>query len=99
MQATIGTSQPIVSESELNTIFYKIPELYHLHSTFLDALKRHLQKWDAKIGDHFKFMVRSITQVYFSVIYVLIKITSLMILILQLLCMSVSNLIENVLIF
>lgn len=57
IQATIVTSQPIVSEAELNTIFYKIPELYTLHSNFLEALKRHLQKWDTKIGDHFKMMV------------------------------------------
>lgn len=57
MQSTIGTSQPIVSEAELNTIFYKIPELYNLHANFLEALKRHLQKWDTKIGDQFKLMV------------------------------------------
>lgn len=60
IQATIGTSQPIVSESELNIIFYKIPELYNLHANFLDALKRHIQTWDTRIGEHFKMMVRII---------------------------------------
>lgn len=78
MQATIGTSQPIVSESELNTIFYKIPELYSLHSNFLEALKRHLQKWDAKIGEHFKLMVRNIMRVYYKVIYLTMKLMNLM---------------------
>lgn len=57
IQATIGTSQPIVSEAELNTIFYKIPELYNLHANFLESLKRHSQKWDSKIGESFKIMV------------------------------------------
>nr|CAH7760412.1 unnamed protein product [Callosobruchus chinensis] len=61
IQATVGTSQPIVSEAELNTIFYKIPELYSLHSNFLEALKRHLQKWDTKIGEHFKMMASNLS--------------------------------------
>ena len=59
-QATIGTSQPIVTEAELSTIFYKIPELYNLHANFLESLKRHSQKWDTRIGDSFKLMVRFI---------------------------------------
>ncbi|XP_030760725.1 active breakpoint cluster region-related protein-like [Sitophilus oryzae] len=61
IQATIGTSQPIVTETELNTIFYKIPELYSLHASFLDALKKHSQKWDTRIGDHFKHMASNIS--------------------------------------
>lgn len=56
IQATIGTSQPIVTESELKTIFYKIPELYSLHVNFLEGLKRYMQHWDTKIGDSFKTM-------------------------------------------
>lgn len=54
IQATIGTSQPIVTEVELKTIFYKIPELYSLHVNFLEGLKRYMQHWDTKIGDSFK---------------------------------------------
>ncbi|CAH1155600.1 unnamed protein product [Phaedon cochleariae] len=60
IQATIGTSQPIVSETELNTIFYKIPELYNLHASFLEALKKHIQKWDTRIGEHFKKMASNL---------------------------------------
>ncbi|CAH1185275.1 unnamed protein product [Phyllotreta striolata] len=61
IQATIGTSQPIVSEHELNIIFYKIPELYNLHANFLDALKRHIQTWDTRIGEHFKMMASNLS--------------------------------------
>ncbi|KAJ8969153.1 hypothetical protein NQ314_001894 [Rhamnusium bicolor] len=61
IQATIGTSQPIVSEAELNTIFYKIPELYNLHANFLEALKRHSHKWESKIGDSFKIMASNLS--------------------------------------
>ncbi|XP_056633946.1 active breakpoint cluster region-related protein [Diorhabda sublineata] len=61
IQATIGTSQPIVSESELNTIFYKIPELYNLHANFLEALKRHIQTWDTRIGEQFKIMATNLS--------------------------------------
>ncbi|KAJ8972782.1 hypothetical protein NQ317_009235 [Molorchus minor] len=61
IQATIGTSQPIVSEAELSTIFYKIPELYNLHANFLEALRRHSQKWDTKIGDSFKVMASNLS--------------------------------------
>ncbi|CAG9770578.1 unnamed protein product [Ceutorhynchus assimilis] len=61
IQATIGTSQPIVSEAESTTIFYKIPELYNLHANFLEALKRHSQKWDSRIGDSFKVMASNLS--------------------------------------
>lgn len=61
IQATIGTSQPIVNETEFNTIFYKIPELYNLHANFLESLKRHSQKWDTKIGDSFKIMASNLS--------------------------------------
>ncbi|ENN73158.1 hypothetical protein HUJ04_008948 [Dendroctonus ponderosae] len=60
IQATIGTSQPIVSEVEFNTIFHLIPELHRLHTEFLDQLKKHSQKWDNKIGDSFKMMAANL---------------------------------------
>ncbi|KAJ3661253.1 hypothetical protein Zmor_005657 [Zophobas morio] len=54
IQATLSTSQRIATETELNTIFYKIPELYTLHSNFLEDLKSHTEKCDNKIGECFK---------------------------------------------
>ncbi|KAL1518040.1 hypothetical protein ABEB36_001726 [Hypothenemus hampei] len=61
IQATIGTSQPIVSETEFHTIFYKIPELFNLHSSFLEKLKWHSQKWENRIGDSFKMMASNLS--------------------------------------
>ncbi|KAK9882673.1 hypothetical protein WA026_022724 [Henosepilachna vigintioctopunctata] len=61
IQSTLATSQPIVTETELRTIFYKIPELYALHVNFLEALQRHTQKWDSKIGESFKTMANNLT--------------------------------------
>lgn len=58
IHAAVTTSQPIATENEINTIFYKIPELYSLHSNFLETLKNHTEKSDnSKIGDCFKTMV------------------------------------------
>lgn len=56
-KATVQSSQPVLSDVEFQTIFYKIPELHILHSNFLENLKRHSTKWDTKIGDCFKNMV------------------------------------------
>lgn len=61
IQSTLGTSQPIVTETELRTIFYKIPELYTLHVNFLESLQRHTQRWDSKIGESFKTMANNLT--------------------------------------
>ncbi|XP_066156884.1 active breakpoint cluster region-related protein [Euwallacea fornicatus] len=61
IQSTIGTSQPIISETEFSTIFYKIPELHRLHSNFLEELKKHSLKWDTRIGDTFKLMATNLT--------------------------------------
>ncbi|EFA00987.1 active breakpoint cluster region-related protein [Tribolium castaneum] len=56
LQATLTTSQRIITETELNTIFYKIPELYGVHSSFLEVLKNHVEKNDnsGKTGECFK---------------------------------------------
>lgn len=56
IRATLTTSQPVISEEEFGTMFYKIPELHALHQTFLDGLRRKTEKWDNKtnIGEQFK---------------------------------------------
>ncbi|OAD58303.1 Active breakpoint cluster region-related protein [Eufriesea mexicana] len=48
IRATLTTSQPVISEDEFGTMFYKIPELHALHQTFLDGLRKKLEKWDSK---------------------------------------------------
>ncbi|XP_022919378.1 active breakpoint cluster region-related protein isoform X2 [Onthophagus taurus] len=53
--ATLNTSQPVLTEKELETIFFKIEQLHTIHSNFLDNLRRHSQKREnTKIGDCFK---------------------------------------------
>ncbi|XP_076755215.1 rho GTPase activating protein at 1A isoform X1 [Xylocopa sonorina] len=62
IRATLTTSQPVISEDEFGTMFYKIPELHALHQTFLDGLRNKLEKWDSKttIGEQFKVMASNI---------------------------------------
>ncbi|XP_050577952.1 active breakpoint cluster region-related protein isoform X2 [Bombus affinis] len=62
IRATLTTSQPVISEDEFGTMFYKIPELHALHQTFLDGLRKKLDKWDSKttIGEQFKIMASNI---------------------------------------
>ncbi|XP_060812731.1 active breakpoint cluster region-related protein isoform X2 [Bombus pascuorum] len=62
IRATLTTSQPVISEDEFGTMFYKIPELHALHQTFLDGLRKKLDKWDSKttIGEQFKVMASNI---------------------------------------
>ncbi|XP_071445756.1 active breakpoint cluster region-related protein [Hetaerina americana] len=62
IKATIGTSQPVISEEEFRTIFYKVPELHSLHSNFLDGLQSCMQHWDGcvSIGEHFCTMASNI---------------------------------------
>ncbi|XP_076232607.1 rho GTPase activating protein at 1A isoform X3 [Calliopsis andreniformis] len=62
IRATLTTSQPVISQDEFGTIFYKIPELHALHETFLDGLRKKLEKWDSKtaIGEQFKVMASNI---------------------------------------
>lgn len=62
IRATLTTSQPVISEDEFGTMFYKIPELHALHQTFLDGLRKKLDKWDSKttIGEQFKVRTKYI---------------------------------------
>lgn len=62
IRATLTTSQPVISEEEFGTMFYKIPELHALHKNFLDGLRKKTEKWDYKttIGEQFKIMASNI---------------------------------------
>lgn len=39
MRATLTTSRPVISENEFQTMFFKIGDLYEVHSAFLTSLK------------------------------------------------------------
>ncbi|XP_043485690.1 active breakpoint cluster region-related protein [Polistes fuscatus] len=62
IRATLTTSQPVISEEEFGTMFYKIPELHKLHQNFIDELRKKTEKWDFKttIGEQFKIMASNI---------------------------------------
>ncbi|XP_065334230.1 active breakpoint cluster region-related protein [Cloeon dipterum] len=64
VKATLGTSQPVISQSDFNTIFFKVPELYNMHRKFLDGLKRSYES-DSEIpcvGEHFKSLALQINE-------------------------------------
>ncbi|XP_017096185.2 active breakpoint cluster region-related protein isoform X2 [Drosophila bipectinata] len=58
IHATLNTSQPVIKEEEENTIFFKIDELYELHTAFLADLKTIVshEGGDVLIGEPFKRM-------------------------------------------
>ncbi|XP_063364398.1 active breakpoint cluster region-related protein [Cydia amplana] len=62
IKATLSTSQPVITEEEFNTIFYKISELHELHKNFLEGLKAAVASWEEplSVGSHFKKMAENI---------------------------------------
>ncbi|XP_017030515.1 active breakpoint cluster region-related protein isoform X3 [Drosophila kikkawai] len=56
IHATLNTSQPVIKEEEENTIFFKIDELYELHTGFLNDLKTIVshEGGDVLIGEPFR---------------------------------------------
>lgn len=59
IRATLNSSQPVITEEEFNTIFYKISDLHELHKGFLEGLKTAIASWDEPlaVGGYFKKMV------------------------------------------
>ena len=60
LKAAATTSQPVLSAAQIETIFYKVPELYEIHREFYDALLPRVQQWShhQKVGDLFQKLVR-----------------------------------------
>lgn len=56
LKATLATSKPVLSTDEFNIIFYKIPELFAIHQTFLAGLQSKGSK--TSVGKHFENLVR-----------------------------------------
>ena len=59
LRATIGTSQPVMSAQDFDTLFFRVPELHELHSNFYQELKPRLDDWnaDTAVGIMFKRLV------------------------------------------
>ncbi|KAJ7997101.1 hypothetical protein DPEC_G00225420 [Dallia pectoralis] len=49
LKATASSSQPVLTIQQVNTIFYKIQDIFEIHKEFYDALLPHVQQWDEKV--------------------------------------------------
>uniref|UniRef100_H3DQD8 BCR activator of RhoGEF and GTPase n=1 Tax=Tetraodon nigroviridis TaxID=99883 RepID=H3DQD8_TETNG len=56
LKAAATTSQPVLTVAQIETIFYKVPELYEVHRDFYDGLLPRVQQWShhQKVGDLFQ---------------------------------------------
>uniref|UniRef100_A0A3P9D496 Si:dkey-33c9.6 n=1 Tax=Maylandia zebra TaxID=106582 RepID=A0A3P9D496_9CICH len=46
LRASAGTSQPVLSSQQVQTVFYQVPELRDVHQTFYSGLKARLSAYD-----------------------------------------------------
>lgn len=64
INATLTTSQPVISNEESETMFFKIEELYEVHSKFLKDLKEKQKQssieGDILLGETFKSLIANI---------------------------------------
>lgn len=63
IRATLTTSQPVISEDEFQTMFFKIEELNDVHSKFLIDLKEKQRKQpdsDIQVGELFRSLADNI---------------------------------------
>nr|XP_046266947.1 active breakpoint cluster region-related protein isoform X1 [Scatophagus argus] len=49
LKATATTSQPVLTIQQVETIFYKIQDIFEIHKEFYDALLPNIQQWDDKV--------------------------------------------------
>uniref|UniRef100_A0A3P9GXY0 BCR activator of RhoGEF and GTPase n=1 Tax=Oryzias latipes TaxID=8090 RepID=A0A3P9GXY0_ORYLA len=56
LKAAATTSQPVLTVAQIETIFFKVPELYEIHKDFYDALLPRIQQWShhQRVGDLFQ---------------------------------------------
>ncbi|XP_076844976.1 LOW QUALITY PROTEIN: breakpoint cluster region protein [Brachyhypopomus gauderio] len=56
LKAAATTSQPVLTIQQIETIFFKVPELYEIHKEFYDALLPRVQQWSHHqcVGDLFQ---------------------------------------------
>lgn len=61
LKAAATTSQPVLTIPQIETIFFKVPELYEVHKEFYDGLLPRVQQWShhQRVGDLFQKQVRS----------------------------------------
>ncbi|XP_058889178.1 breakpoint cluster region protein-like isoform X2 [Acipenser ruthenus] len=56
LKAAATTSQPVLTVQQVETIFFKVPELYEIHKEFYDGLLPRVQQWShhQRVGDLFQ---------------------------------------------
>lgn len=59
LRAAATTSQPMLTIQQIETIFFKVPELHEIHKEFYDALLPRVQEWSHQqcVGDLFQKLV------------------------------------------
>uniref|UniRef100_A0A8C3Y9F3 BCR activator of RhoGEF and GTPase n=1 Tax=Catharus ustulatus TaxID=91951 RepID=A0A8C3Y9F3_CATUS len=59
LKAAATTSQPVLTSQQIETIFFKVPELYEIHKEFYDGLLPRVQQWShqQRVGDLFQKLV------------------------------------------
>lgn len=59
LKAAATTSQPVLTSQQIETIFFKVPELYEIHKEFYDGLFPRVQQWShqQRVGDLFQKLV------------------------------------------
>uniref|UniRef100_A0A8C2APX9 BCR activator of RhoGEF and GTPase n=1 Tax=Cyprinus carpio TaxID=7962 RepID=A0A8C2APX9_CYPCA len=62
LKAAATTSQPVLTVQQIETIFFKVPELYEIHKEFYDSLLPRVQQWShhQRVGDLFQKQVNPI---------------------------------------
>ncbi|XP_068608692.1 breakpoint cluster region protein [Brachionichthys hirsutus] len=56
LKAAATTSQPVLTLAQIETIFFKVPELFEIHREFYDGLFPRVQQWShhQRVGDLFQ---------------------------------------------
>ncbi|CAG5877555.1 unnamed protein product [Menidia menidia] len=49
LRAAASTSQPVLTIQQIETIFYKIQDIFEIHKEFYDTLFPSIQQWDEKV--------------------------------------------------
>lgn len=68
LKAAATTSQPVLTSQQIETIFFKVPELYEIHKEFYDGLFPRVQQWShqQRVGDLFQKLVSWLQSQSFS---------------------------------
>ncbi|XP_072326253.1 active breakpoint cluster region-related protein [Scyliorhinus torazame] len=62
LKAAATTSQPVLTNQQIETIFYKVQEIHHFHREFCDSLQPKIQNWDSRhsVGHLFQKLAESL---------------------------------------